>query len=587
MQSYEPLEAGVAKPSLYAKYRIVIKIITVLFLILVGCGIIALTVWNVITHGREAPDMLILDCSIWTGDAELRGGIAVVRGSIDYVGEDWDVLKKYPAKENHTIVVNGTGRFCTPGFIDSHVHLLTAGLYYSDYSIDLRSAKSEQEFTQRVSDFVATKKQGDWILGGMWNNVNWGGQYPNKTWVDQASPNNPLFLDHWSGHMALVNSFALNLFNITKDTLEVSGGKIGRDENGNPNGLLYDEAMLLVKPAAPSVEQSHAALKYAMKELNKVGVTSVVNMGSFDEYKLHRQLSDNNNLTLRIMSATPLSQWKNMSTEIESLKSSGKYENNYLFVGMLKGFADGALGSHTAALVDDYSDSPGNKGLFVTPINDLAQWVSEADEAKLQVAIHAIGDNANRVVLDIYNNVTMAKGKRDRRFRIEHAQQIQKQDLESFKKNKIIASVQPIHMVDDLQYASNLLGEQRSLDLYRLYSLNNLTTTVYGSDWYVASPDVRLGIAAAMSRQSEKYKTGYNLDEAVPRIEDVLKSYTTNAAYAMFKEDQVGKIKEGYLADVVMWEDDLLGLARRAEWSSVRSASIHKTIVGGKIVYEN
>ncbi|KAL0490374.1 ytcJ, partial [Acrasis kona] len=504
----------------------------------------------------------------------------------EYVGEDWDVLKKYPIKANHTLVINGTGKFCTPGFIDSHVHLLAAGLSTSDHFVDLHSVTTQQEFTQKISDAVKTKKEGEWVQGGSWNNVNWGGQYPNKTWIDSVSPSNPVYLEHWSSHLVLVNSVALAQFKITKETPEIEGGVIGRDQNGEPNGLLFDEAMGLVTPAMPSEEQSKSAIKSAMKELNKFGITSAVNMGSFNEYKLHRQLANDNNLTLRVMSATPLHQWQNMSNEITYLKENGLYDNNYLFVGMLKGFADGALGSHTAALIDAYADQPNNKGVLVTPPQDLSQWVNEADKHKLQVCIHAIGDEANRLTLEIYDNVTAANGRRDRRYRIEHAQQVQLQHIESFKKNKIIASLQPIHMVDDFEYASELLGD-RTVDLYRLYSLNNATTTVYGSDWSVASPDVRLGIVAAMSRQSKKYPQGYNLEESVPRIEDVLKSYTVHAAHAMFKEEQVGKIKEAQFADITIWDSSLIDLANNKQWEALKSVKVHKTIVGGKVVYSN
>jgi predicted amidohydrolase YtcJ len=346
--------------------------------------------------------------------------------------------------------------------------------------------------------------------------------------------------------------------------------------------------MTLVNLPNPTPAEEDEAIIQAMKQLNSFGVTGAVNMGQeWQEYVVHRRLRDTEKLTIRLASTTPLALWDKLYSEIQNLTASNKDPQNddWLYLGMLKGFADGALGTHTAALIDDYSDEPGNKGLLVTGPADLLQWTRDADSKKLQVAIHAIGDRANRIVLDIFGNVTQFNGKRDRRFRIEHAQQIQESDMQRFKDISVIASYQPIHMIDDLVYAPRLIGN-RIHDLYRMATMANLTKTIYGSDWAVASPDVRLGMFAALARQSTNYPEGFDMSESVS-IETVLKSYTANAAYAMFRENKLGMIKEEYLADVTIWGSNLIKLANDQNWDEFKKVLVVKTIVGGKVMYSN
>jgi predicted amidohydrolase YtcJ len=311
------------------------------------------------------------------------------------------------------------------------------------------------------------------------------------------------------------------------------------------------------------------------------GVTSVHHLGTWGQLDIFRIARRRGLLKTRIYACTPLSEWQKLAKEV---KQSGTGDD-WLRIGGLKGFVDGSLGSHTAAFLEPFSDKPGDRGLLVNSEEDLEKWTAGADKSGLQVVVHAIGDRAIRMQLDIYERVAKANGTRDRRFRIEHAQHISPTDLPRFAKLGVIASMQPYHCIDDGRWAEQSIGAKRSETTYAFRSLlDSGARLAFGSDWFVAPPTPIEGIYAAVTRRT---LDGKNPDGWVPaqkiKVEEALRAYTINAAYAGFSEKSLGSIEPGKLADVVILGRNLF----ETPPNELNSVPIRKTIVGGKVVYDN
>ena len=543
-------------------------------LVVVTLGAIAVSCNN----AKHSENMIITNAKIWTGNEKqpFAEAMAVSGDTIVAVGSMSEVMKH---SSGEGTVIDMEGRFVTPGFIDSHVHLLQGGSNLA--SVQLRDASTPEEFIKRIKDYAATQKPGTWILGGDWDGMGWE-SLPHRTWIDSVTPDNPVFVSRLDGHMGLANSLAMKLAGVDGGVKDVSGGTIERDSRGEPTGIFKDNAMDLISVKIPeqSDEEVDRALVAAMNYLASNGVTSVhgVDAASYAD-AIDRVRARGEQIT-RIYYLKTISRWMDLKEQIER---EGKGDR-WVSTGGVKGFVDGSLGSHTAAFIEPYSDLQTDSGLFVNSKEDLYQWISESDRAGLQVVIHAIGDRAINFLLNTYERVAMENGERDRRFRIEHSQHIAPGDITRYAELKVIASMQPYHAIDDGRWAEEYIGPERMKTTYAFRSLIDSGATVaFGSDWFVAPATPLEGIYAAVTRRT---LDGKNPDGWVPEqkitMEEALKAYTINAAYASFVEDIKGTLEPGKLADFVVLDRDLIAIDPVEIWDM----KVRQTWVGGKKVFD-
>lgn len=527
--------------------------------------------------------LAVLNARIWTGDPAhpWAEALAAAGERLVAVGTNDEVK----ARAGGAKVIDAGGRLLTPGFIDAHVHFLEGGADLA--SVQLRDAATKQVFVDRIRDFAATAPAGAWITGGNWDHSLWGGELPTKEWVDPVTPDRPVLVNRLDGHMSLANSAAMRAAGITRATMDVEGGTIVRDRNGNPTGIFKDNAMSLFDGVVPepTPEQQDHALDAAMKYVAEQGVTSVGHMGTWGDLAVFRRAHDAGRLATRIYAAVPLATWARLRDFVakKDFGPDGRGDA-WLHVGDLKGFVDGSLGSHTAAFEEPFTDAPNDRGLFVNTPEDLYTWTSNADKAGLQVVVHAIGDRAIRTMLDIYARVEREDGPRDRRFRIEHAQHIRPADIPRFAQLGVIASMQPYHAIDDGRWAERVIGPERIKTTYAFRSLLDAGARLaFGSDWYVAPPTPLEGIYAAATRRTLDGKNpGGWVPEQKISVEEALRAYTTGAAYAEFAEHDKGMLAPGMLADFVVIDQDLFSIPPER----IRDAHVTTTVVGGRIVFE-
>jgi predicted amidohydrolase YtcJ len=382
--------------------------------------------------------------------------------------------------------------------------------------------------------------------------------------------------------MALANTAALRAAGVTTDTADVDGGTIVRDVRGEPTGIFKDNAQSLVARAvpAPTEEEQDRALDAAMRYVAANGVTSVHNMGSWNDLAIFNRAHARSALRTRIYAAVPLATWARLRDTIAT-RSRG---DHWLRIGALKGFVDGSLGSHTAAMLEPYSDSPDDRGLFVNYPNDLHAWTSGADAAGLHVIVHAIGDHAIRVQLDIFEQVEREHVARDRRFRIEHAQHVAAADVPRFAQLHVIASMQPYHAIDDGRWADRVIGPHRAAEAYPCRSLLDAGARLaFGSDWFVAPATPLEGIYAAVTRCTldGAHPGGWHPEQRIT-VEEALRAYTRDAAFASFEETDKGTLARGTLADFVVIDRDITQIPPE----TIRDARVMMTVVGGRIVHD-
>lgn len=525
------------------------------------------------------PATLVVYGKIWTADAARPWVEAVaVRGEkIAAVGSRDEIA---PLVDGKTQVVDAGEGLVVPGLIDSHIHLVDGGLNLAN--VQLRDAATREEFVRRIKERAEALDDGEWILGGDWDHTLWGGELPDRKWIDAATPKNPVWLHRLDGHMALANSAAMHEAGIEDDVKNVDGGEIVRDRKGQPTGIFKDDAMGLVDEAVPeaTIAERLAATVAAMDYLAARGVTAVHHMGSWSHVEVFRLAHRRGLLKTRIYACTPLAQWQRLAREV---KSWGRGDE-WLKIGGLKGYVDGSLGSRTAAFFEPFSDQPGARGLLVNKAEDLEDWTAAADREGLQVCVHAIGDRAIRIQLDVFEHVAQRNGPRDRRFRIEHAQHIAADDIPRFAKLGVIASMQPYHAIDDGRWAERAIGAERSETTYAFRSLlDSRARLAFGSDWFVAPPTPLEGIFAAVTRRT---LDGLHPDGWVPRqkitVGEALRAYTIDAAYASFSEESLGSLEPGKLADMVVVNRNLFEMPA----NEINQAQVEMTIVGGKTVYQ-
>ncbi len=490
-------------------------------------------------------------------------------------------IKKLINKD--TKVIDLQGKLMLPGFIDNHVHFISGGFYL--LGIDLRPANSTSEFKQILKNY-ASKFPGKWITGGYWDHEKWEvTDLPTKEMIDEVVSDQPVFVDRLDGHMGVANSFALKLAGITKDTESPEGGLIVKDpKTGEPTGVLKDNAMYLITKhiPEPTADENYQALLAALDEAKKLGITSVQDITYGDALTAFQKAKDEEKLTCRIFTRWPIADYKD---HVEKSIKAG-FGDNLIRMGSLKAFADGSLGSSTAWFFDRYDQDTMTTGLAMDIITDgsLEKWALDADKNQLQLSVHAIGDRANSYMLDLYEKIINKNPKWDRRFRIEHAQHVRFEDIKRFAELGVIASVQPYHCIDDGVWAEKRIGAERIKYTYPFKSFLDAGVKIcFGTDWYVAPLNPLLGIYAAVTRRT---LDGKNPDGWIPEqkisVEDAIKCYTLNSAYASFEENLKGSIEPGKLADLIVLSDDILTI----DPVRIKEAEVVMTVFDGKIIYK-
>ncbi len=506
--------------------------------------------------------------------------VIVEYNKIIFVGSNDEAKKLIDAATN---IVDLKGKLMLPGFIDDHVHLISGGFYL--LGIDLRPANSTTEFRKILKDYV-DKYPNKWITGGYWDHEKWEkNELPTKEMIDDISPNTPVFVERLDGHMGLANSYALKLAGITKDTESPEGGLVVKDpKTGEPTGVLKDNAMSFVYNIIPAAkfEENYEAALAALNEAKKLGITSVHDITYDDALDVFNKLKDEGKLTCRIYTRMPIVEYSKL---VEKNIQVG-FGDNLIKMGSLKAFADGSLGSSTAWFFDKYNQDTTTYGLPMDIITDgsMEKWCMDADKNHLQISVHAIGDRANAYMLDLYEKIIKENPKWDRRFRIEHAQHIRFEDIQRFADLGVIPSVQPYHCIDDGVWAEKRIGPERIKYAYPFKSfLDAGAKLCFGTDWYVAPLNPLLGLYAAVTRRTldDKNPDGWIPEQKIS-IEDAIKCYTLNSAYAAFEENIKGSIEVGKLADLIVLSDDLLTI----DPVKIKDAKVEMTIFDGKIIYK-
>ena len=533
-------------------------------------------------HRHPVADRIYLNAKIWTGDSANPEAktIAIKDSLILYVGNDYQdyVGSQTELRDLH-------GKMLVPGFIDNHTHFLEGGYFLAN--INLRNVKSMESFIEVFRHFADSVKGVGWIKGGNWDHEAWGGQLPRKEWIDSVSGQHPVFVSRYDGHMGLANSMALKMAGITKNTPSPPGGEIVKDpKTGEPTGILRDEATGLVYNVIPNPNEKDLddALGRAAAHALAHGLTQVHDMGSYGgwiDLATYRRAEAAGQLPIRIYSFVAIHSWQ----KLDSFVKINGWGNDRLHWGGLKGFVDGSLGSTTAWFYKPYLDDPHTTGLQVTDTILLRKWILQADSAGLRIATHAIGDHANDWILDVYEEAEALHPSKDHRFRVEHAQHLTPAAISRFAKLRVIPSMQPYHAIDDGKWAAKRLDSTRLKGTYVFKSLletgANLT---FGSDWTVAPLDPIAGIYAAVTRRTldDKNPGGWFPDEKIS-VEQALRCYTVNNAWAGFQENKTGSLKAGMLADFTVLSEDLFSIAPE----NIRDTKILLTVVNGKEAYTN
>ncbi len=528
-------------------------------------------------------DLVLYNGKIWTGDpaSPWAEAVAICGDRIRAVGGPREMGgHSGPAPES----IDLHGKLVLPGLIDCHTHFLFGG--FSLAAVRLKDASTRGEFVRRIADKARELGPGRWIKNGDWDNEKFTPPVlPDRGWIDAVTPDNPVCVNRLDSHMVLVNSLALKLAGVSRSTPDPTGGEIVRDpETGEPTGVLKDAAMDLVQRfiPPPSLTEMAEAAERALRHAAENGVTSVHDMADASSLEAYQEIERRSGLTARLSVYIPITE---VGT-VAALKLRSPFGGPYLKLAGLKAFSDGSLGSSTACFFEPYADDPSNSGLFneqMFPEGIMEERIREADKADLQVAVHAIGDRANRTVLDIFERVMAANGPRDRRWRIEHAQHLKPEDVGRFGKLGIMASVQPYHQADDGCWAARKIGEERTASAYAFRSLLDAgARLIFGSDWTVAPLCPVKAIHSAVTRRTLDGKNpgGWHPEQKLT-VEQAVRAFTVDAAYAEFAERDKGSLRPGWFADLVVLDRDIF----KVPAEEIDKAAVVMTIVGGRIVH--
>lgn len=540
-------------------------------------------------------DIIFIHGNIYTGvpantpfaSIERAEAIAVKGDRILAVGKTFDLQQ---LKGPQTQVVDLGGHFTMPGFNDAHLHLDDAG--QTKLSVDLTGVKSLDELRSKVAAKVAESRAGEWILGSGWDETLWPVKVTPTRWdLDEVAGGHPVFLGRIDGHIAVANTRALQLGSINLASRDPQGGHIDRNENGEPTGILRETAQQSVEAVVPkpSHQQRRQGIELALADLAQHGITSCQDYSpNWDSFQVYEELEKEGKLTARI------SEWLPFDEPVEDLtkkRDSHPQSDLMLHTGMLKGFMDGSLGSHTAAMLEPYADDPKNSGLPRYDPVKLNDMTKERVLAGFQIGFHAIGDKGVQMALDAFAEaekaakeakVKAANGGDDYRLRVEHAQVTTPAEITQFKQLKVIASMQANHLLTDMRWAQDRLGPKRAATSYAWLSfLNNKVGLAFGTDYPVEPVTPFRGLYAAVTRKSENGKQEYFPDQRLT-IDQALTAYTQGAAFAEFAEKEKGKLSAGMLADFVVLDRDVTALSAE----KILGTKVLRTVLGGKTVYE-
>jgi predicted amidohydrolase YtcJ len=533
---------------------------------------------------NHVADLVLTNGDVYTVDAARpeAQAVAVADGKILAVGSNAEITKYVGPK---TRVIDLGGRFAMPGFNDAHTHVGGAGA--AKLEVDLRGARSIAEVQERIRRALPNYKPGEWILGHSWDQTLWPGKekYPTREELDAVTRTHPIFLERVDGHGAVANSLALKLAGVTAKTPDPPGGHIVKDsKTGQATGMLEESATGLVRSHIPplSASERRRAILLAIADANSHGVTSVQDSSSWQDFLVFKQLEKEGKLTLRI------SEWIDFMLpvkQLEAMRREGGTTDPMLKVGGLGEFLlDGTFGSETGAMYQPYSDNPGDRGILRIAPEKFTKMAIARDRAGFQMAVHAIGDRAAHIALDAYAAAEKANGPRDRRQRIEHAQIVLPGDFVRFEKLGVVASMQPCHLNDDVRWASQRLGPERSKYAYAWATmLRDHVHFAVGTDYPVEPINPMGNLWACVTRQTPQGwpKGGWEPQEKIS-MDQCLRGYTAGSAYAEFDEKIKGQLKPGMLADIVVLSHD----PRRIQPTKLWQTQAVLTIVGGRVVYD-
>lgn len=531
--------------------------------------------------GKDAVDVLYVNGNIWTGSSTAPNAesFAVKDGKIFFVGESKTQRANQMAKET----IDLGGRFVMPGFIDNHVHFMEGGAALS--SVDLRDAKTPEEFSKRIIEYAKTRPKGAWVLNGNWDHELWGGELPHKSWIDAHTKDVPVYVIRLDGHMALANSAALRLAGIDKNTKAPEGGEIQRGPNGEPTGLLKDNALNIVLSIIPppSDEELMEQFSNAQSHAFSLGLTKVHAVTGYPTETTMRDIfemaRDRDIMKIRAFVSTPIEDWEN---GLKAMQARGRGDE-LLGLGGIKGLIDGSLGSGTAWFYQPYSDEPDNSGFPIVKPEEFADWMRAVDSAGMPLSIHAIGDKAIDTAIAAMRDIA-GEDVASRRYRIEHFQHPNAAAITAIAESGIIASMQPYHAIDDGRWAQGRIGAVRAKTTYGFRSILDAGGILtFGSDWPVAPLSPIEGVYAAVTRRTTD---GANPDGWIPEqkitAEQAMTAYTVANAFAMGEEDVAGTIEAGKRADFVVLSDDPRAVAPEF----IQNIKVLRTVIGGETVFE-
>ncbi len=576
---------------------------------LIVCSLLGAAVASATGGERRRVSLVLTNGKIFTADARVpfNEAVAIDGERIVATGTSREIAARYEGQRT----VDLGGKLVTPGFNDAHLHFLGGGL--SLLRVELNGARTLEEAKARIAAKVRELPAGSWILGRGWDHTLWGGRWPTREDLDAVAPNNPVFVQRVDGHVSWANTLALEKARVTRASAAPAGGEILKDERGEPTGILKETAAALVGRVVPEPSRAEKmqAIERALAEGRRYGLTSIQDNSGYETTKLYRELLREGKLTVRV------AEWQNFEDAIAELKrqraefAAFKDDPARLRLTALKGYVDGTLGSRTAAMLAPFADDPANSGIPRHTPEELTKMIVERDAAGFQIALHAIGDRANRMALDGFT--AAAKNPHDvgvalqvdssfsrkeineikrsiqqeyarRRHRIEHAQVVAPSDFARFRSLGVIASMQPSHAISDKRWAESRLGEYRVQGAYAWHMMRSFEVHVpFGTDWPVEPINPYLGLYAAITRQStEGEPTGGWWPQERLTIADAIRCYTAESAYASFEESEKGRIAAGMLADIIVHSRDLLTIPP----AEILQTETVMTILGGKIVYE-
>lgn len=549
----------------------------------------------------RSADVIFINGDIYTGavlpympgaktpSAQRVQALAVKGGRILATGTN-DEIKKLRGRETKTVDLKQ--HFVMPGFNDAHLHLASAG--FEKLNVNLVGVKSLAEMQSRIAERAKAIAPGEWIVGGGWDHTMWPGKtLPTRQDLDSVTGDHPAFFSRVDGHIAIANSAALKAAGVTAQTTPPKGGSIDHDANGEPTGIVREGAQDLVtsKIPSPSPAQRRRALELAFQDAIQHGITSVQDNSTWEDFLVMEDMEREGLLPLRV------SEWLNFSDPVETLQEHRAHHtqtDSLLHTGMLKGFMDGSLGSRTAALLAPYADDPHNTGLPQYKQDELNEMANKRVRAGFQLGFHAIGDAAAEMALQAFASAereiregqlrhpNSEQSMDDFRFRIEHDQVVTADQVPRYARLGVIASVQPNHLLTDMNWAEERIGPERAKHSYPWGDyVRNKVMIAFGTDYPVEPVTPFRGLYAAVTRQNEAGTKTYYPEQKLT-IEQAIAAYTTGAAYAEFEERDKGLLREGMLADFVVLDRDLTKISP----PDILKMQVVQTVVGGKIVYD-